>query len=208
LNLNNNPLTSFDGGDMSQLTQTQMYLYGTLIETFIGVNMSSLTYLNFSNWQITTLTSFDGGNMSSLTDLSINDNQLTSFNGAGLTNLIVLSLDNNQLTSFDGTGLSSLASLGLASNSLTLFDATSLSSLSYLDLVGNPMTTSVNNQILQQLNQHGVNNGYFGSNNGRTSASNADYDNLLIRLTWSFGGLDLTIVGNGKLAVRGVRPTP
>ena len=104
-------------------------------------------------------------------------NQITSFDGTGLTSLTGLVLVNNLLTSFDGTGLSGLTHLELQGNLLTSFDVTDLSSLTQLYLVGNQLTSSSNNQILQQLNQNGLSGGEFYSSNGRTSASNADYDN-------------------------------
>jgi hypothetical protein len=82
-----------------------------------------------------------------------------------------------------------------------------------LDLQSNQLTPSSNNQILQQLNQNGLSNGEFYSSNGRTSVSNTDYDNLVNNLGWYFEGLDLIIVGSGKLRVKGVNsggtpPTP
>ena len=73
------------------------------------------------------------------------------------------------------------------------------------------MTPSVNNQILQQLNQNGLQGGYFQTANGRTAASTTAYDNLLNNLGWSFYGLDLVtppVVGSGRLAVRGIILTP
>jgi hypothetical protein len=54
------------------------------------------------------------------------------------------------------------------------------------------------------LNQNGLSNGEFYSSNGRTSVSNTDYDNLVNNLGWYFEGLDLIIVGSGKLRVKGV----
>ena len=132
-------------------------------------------------------------------------------NGIVNGDITVLAIGNRQLTSFDGTGLTGLTYLELRSNQLITFDATSLSILQHLDLTNNPLTPVVNNQILNQLNQIGLANGTFKSNNGRTAASNTDYDNLLNNLGWYFEGLDLVtppVVGSGRLAVRGVIPTP
>jgi len=224
LHLNDNQLTSFDGTGLSSLNI--LNLNSNQLTSFDGTGLSSLTDLNLYN---NPLTSFDGTGLSSLTELNLRNNQLTSFDGTGLSSLttlnlsgprggggtltsvsnlpsslINLNLQSNQLTSFDGTGLSSLTHLYLSSNQLTSFDGTGLSSLTYLYLFGNPINqSSVNNQILNQLNQNGLSGGYFESNNGRTSASNTDYDNL-ISLGWSFNGLDLIIVGSGKLRVKGV----
>jgi Leucine-rich repeat (LRR) protein len=105
------------------------------------------------------------------------------------------------LTSFDGGNMTSLTNLYLGDNQLTSLDVTNLTNL---------ITPSVNDQILQQLNQHGLSGSYFNSINGRTAASNADYNNL-ISLGWIMDGLDLItppVVGSGRLAVRGFRPTP
>ena len=122
-----------------------------------------------------------------------------------------LRLQNNQLTSFDGTGLSSLTTLYLGGNLLTSLDVSSLTSLIDIRLGSikgrvSLMTPSANNQILQQLNQNGLSGGVFECSNGRTSASNTDYNNLA-SLGWQFVGLDLItppIVGSGKLRVKGV----
>ena len=209
LNLAGNQLTTFDGTGLSSLTY--LYLAENQLTSFDGTGLSSLTSLILEVNQLTSLegfilptsltmlalsanqlTSFDGTGLSGLTNLYLGYNQLSSFDGSDLTSLTNLRLQGNQLTSFNGTGLSGLTILYLAENQLTTFDATGLSSLNYLSLVSNPITPSVNNQILQQLNQHGVSNGYFDSSNGRTSASNTDYDNLLNNLTWSFNGLERT----------------
>jgi Leucine-rich repeat (LRR) protein len=223
LYLNGNQLTSFDGTGLSSLTQ--LNLENNPLTSFISGDMGQIDFLNLSNLQ---LTSFDGTGLSSLTGLGLANNQLTSFDGTGLSSLIVLELGNNQLTSFDvtglsnlnflqllynqftsfdGTGLTSLIGLNLEGNQLTSFDVTGLSSLTSLTLPNNQLTSSANNQILQQLNQHGLSGGEFISSNGRTSSSNTDYDNLLNNLGWYFEGLDLIAVGNGKLRVKGFRPT-
>ena len=213
LNLQNNLLlTSFDGTGLSSLTY--LNLYGNPLTTFIGGDMGLITILDFFNWNITTLTSFDGTGLSSLTQLWLGGNQLTSFDGTGLSSLTALGLGNNQLTSFNGTGLSSLTDLSLEGNLLTSLDVSPLVNLYFLRLylmgvkgnptLTNPITPSSNNQILFDLAQHSINGGRFFSTNGRTSASNSDYDNLLNNLAWSFSGLDLIVVGNGKMRIKGL----
>jgi len=121
-----------------------------------------------------------------------------------------LNLGLNSLTSLDTTSLTSLTSLNLNGNQITTLDVSNSPSLSSLDLSSNPITTSANNQLLQQLNQKALLYGYFYSNNFRTAASNADYDNLLNELGWTLSGVDLisTPVASGRIAVRGVRLTP
>jgi hypothetical protein len=100
-----------------------------------------------------------------------------------------LNLNLNPLTSFDGTDLTSLIGF-------MLFDDKGSS---------NTITPELNNSILNQLNTNGVEDGYFFSSNGRTSASNVDYDNL-VSLGWQFRGLELITPpsGNGKLRIKGV----
>ena len=183
--LKSNQLTSFDGTGLTGLTT--LNLGNNQLTSFYGTGLVSLIQLYLLNNQ---LTSFDGTGLSSLTYLNLAGNQLTSFDGTDLSSLTYLNLYSNQLTSFDGTDLSNLTNLNLQSNQLTSFDGTGLSSLTTLSLSGNQLTPSVNNQILQQLNQNGLSDGYFSSFNGRTSASNADYDNL-VSLNWGFEGLDL-----------------
>jgi Leucine-rich repeat (LRR) protein len=99
-----------------------------------------------------------------------------------------LYLHYNQLTSFDGTGLSSLTQLYLPGNQLTSFDVTGLSSLTSLDLIGNPLDASDNDSILAQLDDNGIQNGYFFGTYDvddetqallRTSGSNSDYNSLI-----------------------------
>jgi len=203
-------LTSFDGGNMTQLTNLD--LYNNQITSFNGGNLTNITYLNLAQ---NGLTSLDGFVFPpNMNYLNLPGNQFTSFNGVGmgLTNLIHLNLSNNSsLTSFDGTGLDNINSIYIYDGQLTSVNVAGLNYLNDLELDGNPMTPLANNQVLQQLNQNGVQYGYFSSNNGRTSASNSDYDNLLNNLYWGFSGLDLIappVVGNGRLAIRGVINTP
>jgi len=230
LYLNNSQLTTFDGTGLSSLTF--LVLNGNLLTSFDGTGLSSLTQLFLSNNQ---LTSFNGTGLSSLTELRLDNNQLTSFNGTGLSSLIFLELPSNQLISLDGTGLSSLTDLSLQDNLLTSLDVSPLVNLHYLRLytmgekgeptLTNPITPSSNNQILFDLAQHSINGGQFISTNGRTSASNADYDNLVNNLGWSLSGLDSNettttttteaptttttttsapVTGNGKMRIKGL----
>ena len=188
LNLQSNQITSFDGTDLSGLTYLD--LNTNQLTSFDGTGLSSLGYLDMTNNE---LTSFDGTGLTSLTQLNLDSNQLTSFDATDLSSLTSLNLGENQFTSFNGTGLSSLTYLDLRINQLTSFDVTGLSSLTQLYLPNNQLTSSANNQILNQLNQNGLSGGEFYSSNGRTSASNTDYDNLLNNLGWYFEGLDLII---------------
>jgi Leucine-rich repeat (LRR) protein len=164
LNLSANQLTSFD-----------------------GTGLTSLTYLEIQNSQLTSLNGFTFPE--SLTELNLSANQLTSLSGSTFPeSLTDLYLENNQFTSFDGTGLSSLTYLNLDGNQLTSFDGTGLSSLTQLFLIGNQLDASDNDLILAQLDDNGVENGYFfGTYDAndetqallRTSGSNSDYNSLI-----------------------------
>jgi hypothetical protein len=191
--------------DISVQTSTVYWKYnhdGSDSSVF-GNGQQSITITN-ANGEFTIIScDLDGTVSGDVTYLYLSNNQLTSFDGTDLSSLTVLGLTNNQLTSFDGTDLTSLTTLFLNNNQLTSFDGTGLTSLTALYLQSNQLTSSVNNQILNQLNQNGLSNGEFYSSNGRTSASNTDYDNL-ISLGWTLSGLDLPVVGSGKLRVKGV----
>ena len=152
-----------------------------------GTVSGNITYLHLPNNQ---LTSFDGTGLTSLTNLNLKQNQLTSFDPTDLTSLTNLNLSNNQLTSFDPTDLTSLTHLFLSQNQLTSFDVTGLTSLIILYLNDNLLTPSSNNQILNILDQYGLENGEFLTTGGRTSAGTADYDALSAK-GWTLSGLDL-----------------
>ena len=173
-----------------------------------GNGQQNITITN-ANGEFTIISCLSDGTVSGdITQLNLGNNLLTSFDGTSLTSLTNLNLYNNQLTSLVGFIFpTSLTTLQLGNNQLTSFDATGLPNLVGLVLLSNPLTPSVNNQILNQLNQHGLSGGYFESNNGRTSASITDYNNL-VSLGWEFSGLQIISVGNGKLRVKGFRPTP
>ena len=158
------------------------------ITLFDGTGLTSLTSLTLDYNQ---LTSFDGTGLSSLTYLALRNNLLTSFDGTGLSSLTSLGLGNNQLTSFNGTDLSSITGLNLNNNQLTSLDITGLTSLTQLYLDDNLLTPSSNNQILNLLDQYGLENGEFNTTGGRTSAGTADYDALVAK-GWTLSGLDLT----------------
>jgi hypothetical protein len=93
LGLANNQLPTFDGTDLSSLTD--LNLNNNPLTSFIGGDMGLIIELNFQGWNITTLESFDGGNMAGLTQLSLNNNQLTSINISGLTVLQYLLTQGN-----------------------------------------------------------------------------------------------------------------
>ena len=94
--------------------------------------------------------------------------------------------------------------MNLAGCQLESLDVTGMYRLKSIDLTNNPLTTSSNDQLLQQLSQYGTqyNNQWGGLqfNNGwdtlinanyRTSSSNTDYDNLDNTLNWTINGLNL-----------------
>ena len=144
----------------------------------------------------------DGTPSGDIIQLDLQQDQLTSFDGTGLTGLTSLGLQNNQITSFDGTDLISLTGLYLEGNQLTSFDGTGLTSLTSLGLGNNQITSSSNNQILNLLDQYGLENGEFYTTGGRTSAGTADYDALIAK-GWNLLGLDLTGGGGGGVNVTG-----
>ena len=167
--LASNNLTSFDGTGLTSLTD--LYLQDNPLTTFIGGDMGLISGLDFSSdgWNITTLETFDGTGLSGLTRLSLTNNPLTTFiggdmglitsldfssdgwnittletfDGTGLSGLTDLILYNNQLTSFDGTGLTSLTGLNLEGNQLASFNGTGLTGLTRLNLTNNPLTTFI-----------------------------------------------------------------
>jgi hypothetical protein len=152
----------------------------------------------------------DGTTSGDVTTLNLQSNQLTSFDGTGLSSLTSLNLNNNQLTSFDGTGLSGLNELYLSDNQLTSLDINPLNYLNSFSINGNTssLNTSSNNDtflVFLAENENAESWGYgdFTTTGGRTSASNTDYD-YLISNGWSLSGLDLPVVGSGKLRVKGV----
>lgn len=168
------------------------------------------------------LTSFDGTGLSSLIELYLSDNQLTSFNGTGLSSLQRLLMGNNQLTSFNSTDLNNVYQIVIDNNQLTSLNVSNLNLLNSLTMYssktgGNPMTPSANDTIINKFLQNAIANnfsaGYFESIGGRTSASSSAY-NSLIGYPYNFtfqGNLDLVtppVVGSGRLAIRGFRPTP
>jgi hypothetical protein len=144
-----------------------IYAYAKRIITFDASSLTSLTYLNLGNNQLSSLNvssltsltslylvnnklkSFDGSNLSSLVHLYLNGNQIKNFSSTGLNSLTQLSLVANGLSSFSAPNLTNLLSLFLASNNITQFDKTGLTNLIELDLNSNP---------IQQFNGNGLTN--------------------------------------------------
>ncbi len=190
-----------DGNASGEITY--LGLDNTYLTLFDGTGLSGLTNLNLTSNQLTSLSGFVFP--TSLTNLQLQNNQLASFDGTSFTSLTTLNLAYNQLTSFDGTGLSSLTQLNLNLNPITSFNGTDLTSLFGLALFDekgvSSITTSLNNSILSLLNTNGLENGYFLTGNGRTSAGTADYD-ALVGKGWNLRGLDLT-GGNGGINITG-----
>jgi Leucine-rich repeat (LRR) protein len=161
-------MTTFIGGDMSQITQLDFampYYYGGNLTSFDGSGMTSLNYLNLSGHRLTTfigegmtnlgelflsgnkLTTFSVPEMPNLFRLDLNYNKISSFNVTGLNNIQYLSLGSNRLTSLDCSGMPNLYMLDLQSNSLTSFDGTGLANLYYLNLGSNPLTTFIGGDL-------------------------------------------------------------
>lgn len=199
LNLNGNLLTTFDGSGLSSLLQLDLF-YNQVTTSGITNLPNTLVKLNL---RYNRLTSFDATSLVNLTELSLQMNQITSVNLSGLTKLILLNLSDNLLTDINVSGLTSLKHLNLTGNRLSTMDVSGLTNLVDLRLWRNSsITPSVNNQILQQLDQNGAigdtstskgyfpANGVFWSNNGRTSVSNVSFNNLTNK-NWEFDGLDL-----------------
>ena len=145
---------------------------GSLITDFNGLGLSSLTYLNLFGEK---LTLFNGTGLTSLTNLNLNSNEeLTSITNLPLT-LVSLTLVGTPITSIDISGMDSLTSLYLA------------------DAYGNgtnALVTSTNNSsILEQLDSSDISDGSFITSNGRTSAGNTSYVNL-INKGWNIMGAE------------------
>ena len=198
LNLDGNSLTQFDGTGLSSLLQLDLF-YNQVTTSGITNLPNTLTKLNL---RYNRLTTFDATSLTNLTNLTLNSNQLSSVNLSGLTQLNFLELSHNQLPSINVSGLTSLAHLNLSLNRLTTIDVSGLTNLVDLLIHYNPsITSSVNNQILQQLDQNGAvgdtsankyfpSNGYFSSSGGRTSAGNTSFNNLSSK-NWDLDGVDL-----------------
>ena len=206
LNLNGNTLTQFDGTGLSSLSQLDLF-YNQVTTSGITNLPNTLTKLNL---RYNRLTTFDATSLTNLTNLILNSNQLTSVNLSGLTQLNLLNLSDNYLPSINVSGLTSLAHINLIRNRLTTIDVSGLTNLVDLLLLYNPsITSSANNQILQQLDQNGAvgdtstskgyfpANGVFSSNSGRTSASNTSFNNLRSK-NWALNASpDDAIYGGG-----------
>ena len=93
LSLTDNPLTSFNGTGLVNLSELQ-------------INACSLT-------------SFNGTDLGNLTILGLQYNQLTSINLTGLNSLVNLGLKGNQLTTIDVSGLTNLNAVYISENPIT-----------------------------------------------------------------------------------------
>jgi Leucine-rich repeat (LRR) protein len=216
LNLDGNSLTQFDGTGLSSLLQLDLF-YNQVTTSGITNLPNTLTKLNL---RYNRLTTFDATSLTNLTNLRLNSNQLSSVNLSGLTQLNLLELSHNYLSSINVSGLTSLAHLNLILNRLSTIDVSGLTNLVDLLLLYNTsITSSVNDQILQQLDQNGAvgdtsanksyfpSNGVFSSNGGRTSAGNISFNNLISK-NWDLDGVDLVtipspIAGQAKIGIQG-----
>ena len=216
LNLDGNSLTQFDGTGLSSLLQLDLF-YHQVTTSGITNLTNTLTKLNL---RYNRLTTFDATSLTNLTNLRLNSNPLSSVNLSGLTQLNLLELSHNYLSSINVSGLTSLAHLNLILNRLTTIDVSGLTNLVDLLLLYNvSITSSVNDQILQQLDQNGAvgdtsanksyfpSNGVFSSNGGRTSAGNTSFNNLISK-NWDLDGVDLVttpspIAGQAKIGIQG-----
>jgi hypothetical protein len=157
-----------------------------------GTPSGNIIELRFANGSL--ITDFNGLGLSNLTDLSLFGEKLTSFDGVGLTSLTDLNLNSNEeLTSITNLPLT-LVSLNLVGSPITSIDISGMNSLTSLYLADaygtNALVTSTNNDsILAQLDSSNISDGTFITSNGRTSAGNVSYDNL-INKGWNIMGAE------------------
>jgi hypothetical protein len=194
LNLNGNQLTQFDGTGLSSLLQLDLF-YNQLTTSAITNLPSTLTKLNL---RTNLLATFNATSLTNLTYLHLQSNSLTSVNLTGLSSLNYLNLSNNLLPAVSLSGLTSLVTAYITWNRLQSLSVSGLNMLSDLQIVYNAnLNSTINNQILQELDQNGVSNGKFWSNGGRTSASNSSYTSLTNK-NWVFNATpESTIYANG-----------
>ena len=117
------------------LVQNNIDSEGTIDGKVLTSDISSLTYLNVSNQNISDLSGIE--DFTSLVDLDVNDNTLTTLNLTSLTNLVSIRARNNNLTSIQVSGLTNLEILRCSSNQLTSLNLSDNINLTELDFTSN-----------------------------------------------------------------------
>jgi Leucine-rich repeat (LRR) protein len=102
-------------------------------------NISSVTFLDVRNKNISDLTGIEGFN--TLTTLYCFGNQLTSLDVSNNTELNILDCQNNQLTSLDFSGATALTTLYCSFNQLTSLDFSGANALTSLSCSLNQLTS-------------------------------------------------------------------
>lgn len=128
-----------------------------------SINLSDFDDLENVELYNNSITSINltGSNQISL--LSIQQNNLTSINLTGLVNIESLRIQENNLTSLDVSDLTSVNLINALNNDIEQLDVSSNVSLTELRIQNNLLDGDANSDVLNDLVNNNLNNGYFQS---------------------------------------------
>jgi len=111
------------------------------------------------------LTACDVSRFENLEYLDISNNLIDSFDISQNIELVNLNISNNQINSLDITNNVNLIDLNISNNQITNLDITNNVNLLYLDISNNLFLSNNINEILIQLDEHGLSNGTLDYSN-------------------------------------------
>jgi hypothetical protein len=158
---------------------TELQVINKGISDLTGIeDFTALERLTCNTNQITSL---NVSQNTALQNLHCPANQLTSLDVSSNTALEVLSCQNNPLISLNLGSNTVLFDLDCHSNQLTSLDVSQNTALLELLCANCPLTSAAINQIIIDIENHGLSNGTLGIPIGRTSASDAAWAALQSR---------------------------
>ena len=156
LNCHNNQISVLE---VSQLVNLQ-YLFcdDNQITTLDVSQLVNLIILRCFNNQISVL---DVSQLTSLTTINCINNQISILDVSQLVNLIMLRCSYNQISVLNVSQLVNLIELSCTNNQISTLDVSQLVNLNNLQCHNNQLDAATNSQILIDLDNNGLSNGYF-----------------------------------------------
>jgi len=128
---------------------TQIICIGKDLRSLKGIDrLPSVTKLNVSHNQITSLEGLAGSNV---IELTIFGNQITSLEGLAGSNVLELNISNNRITSFEGLAGSNVSILHISNNQIASLEGLAESNVLKLYIYNNPCSQQIRDEFKESV---------------------------------------------------------
>lgn len=158
LNCYNNSISILDVSNLISLTQLRCYNNSISV-----LDVSNLVNLNVLRCENNSINILDVSSLTNLTTLSCGDNSISILDVSNLVNATVITCGYNSISVLDVSNLTNLTTFYCFNNSISVLDVSNLVNITDLRCQNNQIDAATNSQILIDLDNSGLSNGYFRS---------------------------------------------